>query len=540
MNKFISLLGVLLFSIMLIACGDIGWDMVISSAGTYQVSARVNEVSLDSCSLVGQDSDVYPYFKNSLVNDPDVRGLVVFLQNSQGEPVSGKFHYGLNAESGDMAEPKDEIPAGELGETGESGEETPSVDAELPDEFIQVARLDQRLPAFIFPEDLPIGYYTMVFQVLGQKEVLYQTEKSVYYIADAQFELTDLQSYLPDVLAGGHLASPGDNILLEALVDADERLTPYAVWYSGKQSIAEGYVSEGAARFMWKVPEEAVFHTIRVEVFPIMPNERIRRNISGKTKELLFPVSIKNERKKTAGEEGEFAHWYDLGGTLRDVYNPSESAYELAPVGAAVPVWKPHAGLYGLSLAEGDQYDLPVAFAVLNPNEQGRGRIKFQFAPLGTGRIVDLNLDTADSSDSEPVAAAVSLTEAGLVLSLERGAERLEEILALEAGDYSSVFFEYTITSRYLEIGLSHSSRVSLKLDLGESSASLTGTGTLRLGSALPPASSDENTADADKTVVILNELRTRYDITVAPAEAQDGETIAAAEPPAAETTQSL
>ncbi|MDR1108826.1 MAG: hypothetical protein LBL19_07315 [Spirochaetaceae bacterium] len=533
MNKFISLLGILLLSLILIACGDIGWDMVISSAGTYQVSALVNEVSLDTCSLVGQGSDVYPYFKNSLVNDPDVRGLLVFLQDSQGEQVSGKFHYSISAET------KEETPAEELRKAGETGEETPPVVTEFPEEFIRVDRLDQRLPVFIFPEDLPIGYYTIVFQVLGQKEVLYRTEKSVYYIADAQFELTDLQSYLPDVLAGGHLASPGDNILLEALVDADERLSPYAVWYSGRQSIAEGYVSEGAARFMWKVPEQAVFHTLRVEVFPIMPNERIRRNITGKTKELLFPVSIKNERKKTVDEEREFAHWYDLGGTLRDVYAP-DSGYDLVPVGATVPNWKPHAGLYGLSLAEGDQYELPVSFAALNPQEQGRGRLKLQFAPWGTGRLVELNLDLADASDSESIAAAVSLTETNLVLSLERGTERLEALLELEPGDYSSVFFDYTISGRRLEIGLAHNSRVSLELDLdqAESPASFTGTGTLRLGSA-STASPDENTAD--KTVVIINELRTRYDITALSTEApqaQEGETIAVAEPAAAETAQ--
>jgi hypothetical protein len=541
MKKIISLWGILFISFILFACGDIGWDMVISSSGTYQVSAMVNEVSLDTCSLVGRESDIYPYFKNSLVNDPDVRGLVVFLEDAQGEQISGKFHYGLAGESvetveaAETVEAKDETPQGEVGEDGKSGGELVPP-AEFPEEFIRVPRLDQRLPAFIFPEELPIGYYTLVFQVLGEKEVLYRLEKAVYYIADARFDLTDLQSYLPDVLAGGHLASPGDNILLEALVEADERLAPYVIWYSGKQNIAEGYVSEGAARFMWKVPEQPVFHTIRVEVFPVMPNERIRRSITGKTKELLFPVSTKNERKKSPVDEDEsFTHWYDFGGTLKDVYNPSVPEYELAAAETTVPNWKPHAGLYGLSLDEGDLYDLPGSLTALKPQEQGRGRIKLQFAALGTGRIVGLDLDVAEPS-AGAVSAALSLGEAGLVLSLETGTERLEESLELEAGDYNSVVFEYTISGRRLEMSVSNNSRLSLDLELEESF--FTGTGTLHLGSG--PIIQDDDAKEAaaakagDNTIVIINELKTRYDIQTP---AQEGETLAAAEAPV-ETVQ--
>jgi hypothetical protein len=514
MNRYMPLLGVLFLPLLLIGCGEIGWDMVISSAGTYQVSAMANEVSLDSCSFVGKNSDLYPYFKNFLVNDPDVRGLVVFLRNAQGEQVSGKYHYTLIPESEEKPEPEDDAPAQEPDETpaGEAPVDEPAA-VESVVTFIRVPRLDQRLPAFIIPEELPMGYYTLVFQVLGRRDVLYRTEKPIYYIADAEFELTDLQSYLPDD-GGGRLPSPGDNVLLEAFINADERLTPYVVWYSGKQTIAEGYVSEGADRLMWKVPEQPLFHTIRAEVFPVMPDERSRRSITGTVKELLVPVSTKNERKK-AEEADAFAHWYDFGGTLEDDNNPGDSQYDLIPLGATVPAWKPYAGFYGLALASGDQYEIPLGFAELKQNEQGLGRIKLHAAAPENGPVLDLNLNRRDSSDA--VHISVSLAEAGLVLSIEAGEERYEETLAREGGEYSSILFEYKLSSQYLAVTLSLNDNAAVSREPDLSELSLAGTGTLRLGSgvavSVPDGDGEAAIAGEKPAVVIINELWTAYDI---------------------------
>ncbi|MDR2630077.1 MAG: hypothetical protein LBC60_04060 [Spirochaetaceae bacterium] len=539
MNKYVPLWGTLVLSLILMACGDLGWDMVLSSTGTYQVSALVDEVSLDTCSIVGQNSDIYPYFKNSLGNDPDVRGLVVFLQDSQGEKVSREFHYSLSAESKQEPEPEEKT----LSESGEINPDDPPVETQAGDvpekkiteEFIQVRRLDQQLPAFIFPEELPIGYYTLVFQVLGEKNVLYRTEKSIYYVADAEFELTDLQSYLPGALAGAHLASPGENVLLEALISADERLNPYVIWYSGKQSIAEGYVAEGAARFVWQVPEQPLFHNIRAEVFPTMPESRLRRSITGKAKELVLPVSTKNDRKRNFADEADpFTHWYDFAGTLRNVKNPGDSG-DLTPLGTSVPVWMPHAGMYGLSIGPGDQYGLPIAFTALNQNEQGQGRIKLQFAPLGKGVILDLSLNLKDSSDTLHI--NVSLAEAGLVLSMDVGKERYETTLELTEGeDYISLFFDYQLSNNYIKAGLSlNNTDVFLEPDISALSASLTGEGTLLLGSTVlstpetSPNEIEEKEAQEKEITLIIVELRSVYDIAQGEPEEK---TIATASPP--------
>ncbi|MDR2394771.1 MAG: hypothetical protein LBD93_11560 [Treponema sp.] len=71
--------------------------MVLPSDGTYQVNAYINDYSLDECSIIRSNDTIRPYFVNSVVNDPDIRGLVVFLQNSSGQAAGKKIWYTLTA-----------------------------------------------------------------------------------------------------------------------------------------------------------------------------------------------------------------------------------------------------------------------------------------------------------------------------------------------------------------------------------------------------------------------------------------------------------
>jgi hypothetical protein len=70
-------------------------DMVLPSGGTYQVNAYINDYSLDECSIIKANDTIRPYFVNSVVHDPDVRGLVVFLQDDLGQDAGKKIWYTL-------------------------------------------------------------------------------------------------------------------------------------------------------------------------------------------------------------------------------------------------------------------------------------------------------------------------------------------------------------------------------------------------------------------------------------------------------------
>ncbi|MDR2403805.1 MAG: hypothetical protein LBD78_07210 [Spirochaetaceae bacterium] len=79
--------------IFLTACGQL--DTVFSPTGTYRVSARAAAYTLDECAIVESGTPIYPYFIGSVADDPDLRGLTVFLQSTGGETISRKVQYVL-------------------------------------------------------------------------------------------------------------------------------------------------------------------------------------------------------------------------------------------------------------------------------------------------------------------------------------------------------------------------------------------------------------------------------------------------------------
>ena len=93
-RKFRAFAGALAYALFLTACGDLG--MVLPSQGSYRVNAQVDgDYTLDTYSVVTKNSKIRPYFVNSVVSDPDVRGLTVFVQDYSGVIVSRKVQYRL-------------------------------------------------------------------------------------------------------------------------------------------------------------------------------------------------------------------------------------------------------------------------------------------------------------------------------------------------------------------------------------------------------------------------------------------------------------
>ncbi|MDR0387805.1 MAG: hypothetical protein LBH57_07175 [Treponema sp.] len=90
-------------------CGEL--DSVLSSSlssnSVYRVNAAVEGRNLDECAIMGIDSRIRPYFLNSVEGDPDITGLVVFLETPEGEQASRKVRYVIGTEdqiSGQVAD----------------------------------------------------------------------------------------------------------------------------------------------------------------------------------------------------------------------------------------------------------------------------------------------------------------------------------------------------------------------------------------------------------------------------------------------------
>ncbi|MDR2606942.1 MAG: hypothetical protein LBC57_01000 [Treponema sp.] len=363
---------ILTFSTLFFSCGEL--DTVLPTSGTYRVNALVNNQTLDDCAVIRSDDQIQPFFANSVANDPDVSGLTVFLKDSGGA-VYGKTLYTLKPD-------------------GTEWEGKPN-----DGKIIHVSRLDRDIPYYNIPEDLNLGTYIMVFQIMGEKDSLYQIERQVYYLNQASFSLVDIRNYLPGLAGNSSLAPPGVTIMLEAQAYFDSSLDPYIIWYNGRKKIGEGRVIKGANRFMWKAPEQTGFLSIRAELFPFMPvhDDPSVKPAAGAALEMSVAVSSKGQQAYFERSKKDLLHLYQFWGNLQDSLNPTRGDTVLvSPAGQEVR-WAPADGIYGLALAEGDSYIIPD-FPFNIKNGEGNGQILFHFKTLAEGHIMKFSLGLEDSS----------------------------------------------------------------------------------------------------------------------------------------------
>jgi hypothetical protein len=399
------------------------------------------------------------------------------------------------------------------------------------DETVMVKQLDQYLPAFRIVEELDIGRYNLVFQVMGEKEILYRTYRPIYFIGDAKFTLGEIQSFLPVAITGGRLIPPGINVMLGTEISADPRLDPYIIWHNGKKIIAQGRLSEGANYLLWKTPEQTGFHSIRAEVFPLLPGDRMPGNMLGKIKELSLPVSSKSEGlRRFSDPSGEFINWYQLWGTLDDAKARNNSERRLVSLYAQAPRWTPFGGMYGLLVGPEDIYTLPGMPFKLSGDARGTGRIQLHFAALSEGSVLNIRFAGGEIPAQEDArgtvpagTAALDLSFTGDALSLRIASGNLskEESIELngdEANSFITVSIEFAIAQDHFnaELRLENSAETTGLLAVALDTP-ISGEGSLRFGSsdysrqrrvAKRPASGE---AGKYNGTMVLNELALSY-----------------------------
>jgi hypothetical protein len=409
------------------ACGEL--DTVLPSSGTYQVKALINDTSLDDCSLINANETIRPYFASAVTNDPDIAGLTVFLRDSQGGILGGKILYSLKPDLNNIEdfeividtqndrknEDSTQKPA-----QGDASGENPVV-AEEParlrigaaNTLIITKRLDKNLLDFFMPENLDIGQYTLVFQILGEKETLYETEKSIYYLGKAQFSLKEIQLYLPGASTGPRLVQPGATIMLEARLDFAPQLDPYIAWYDGKKLISEGSLSSGAGTILWKAPDQTGFHSLRAEVFP----SKSLQGIAGSSREISIPISSKAvSANLVSGDAQDLLHWYQFGGNIQDSKPPAPAEWALIPQGEKQPLWIPAAYNYGLAAGSDNVYQLPPVLFFRKGEKEGGGQLLFRLKPVSEGGIFSALF--ASTGSTEALVMNLGLNGENLTLSL--------------------------------------------------------------------------------------------------------------------------
>jgi hypothetical protein len=388
-------------------------DTVLSSAGTYQVDALNGGFSLNEYSVIAAGDTIRPYFINPVVTDPDLRGLVLYVEDGGGEVLGKRVVYSSDTDpvpparsEGNQLSGADQVLEEETGEPEETAE-TGETAAVFPDDdiTIPVKNFTKTLPPFPLPEELEIGAYSLVFEIRGEHTLLSRMTQPFYYIGDRKFTAGEIRHYLPGFYGKSHLVPPGLTVMLETQVDYGKDLDPYVIWYNGKNKIGEGFAAAGAVRLLWAAPLRSGFHTIRAELFPSKPSAGQK----GKIKAFSLPVSQKNEMDSGPAVD-DYLYWYRFAGDLLDaktgkILNRIQKA-------KVSPSWYPAEQVYGLALDDGEGYEVPVCY--LDISENGGGRLGFfvRVFPLRDGRIFSARLGSS-------LMAGLFLEEGTLFFNLE-------------------------------------------------------------------------------------------------------------------------
>ncbi len=419
------------FALVITGCGDL--NAVISADGSYRLDALIGTQSLEDTALVRQGDPLRPVFLSKVADDPDLVGLAVILKDERGAVLSDEVVYKLRS-----------------ARTAADGEAV-----------LWVSRLDEQLPAFSLPEDLPPGSYSLDFRVLGTRGGLSESSMTFYYLKDVLFSAGSLRSYPPGEgpAATAPLFPPSVRLLLEMPVEAGPELDPYIRWTFKGKIIAEGKLSDGARFLLWETPKAEGFHEVRAEVFPYRPPSGDGGRY-GMSKRLSVAVSkaapIPGDSEKGAAH----LRLYRFLGTLADELAASD---ELA--GTGTPAWLPGSDSYGLALGEAAAYTLRQPLLDIAADGTARGEVYLRLALLGPGRIFRADFRGTDPRDAFSLAALA--VDGGLRLLLE-AAGSAEKVDIPLSGYSAPDFLTLRIFIQVAPVG------VTVSVGVGDERASMT------------------------------------------------------------------
>jgi len=405
-------LSVFCIFLSIIFDGCEAFDTILPSAGNYKLNIRVNDIPLDECSFVTSldINNIFPLFEESVSDDKDVTGLMVFIRNSKGNVIGRKVTYSLNDDLSSSDSYTGERSTGSL-----NGDEV----------IILVNDMDDIFPSFPVSADLSMGMYTIVSQVMNGRNILQKTEKTFYYLGAADFLYKGINVYFPGIAASPQLIPKGVIVMLEAGLDFSENLDPYIIWYEGRRKIHEGKFSDGAGQLFWKAPDQSGFFSLRAEVFPVMDFEKL----AGYNKEisLLVPSNKEIDMHLVSDNVPHLIHWYTFESNLNDLKSAhlSEHTEPSAKIPSFHSVkWMGADGTYGPATGSNNIINL---LNVLLPSNNAikTWQVLFRFKPMNDGEIFSVLFD------SSRYALRLSMEGRNIVLTLTSPVSAVSQVFYL-------------------------------------------------------------------------------------------------------------
>jgi len=438
-----SVFLILLVFVGLFIIGCEAMENILPSSGTYKINLQINSTLLDECSYVRSIDKITPCFEDPISDDPDVTALMVFFKDALGNIVGWKVVYIQDQEAekkeklltdenknNDVNKNANEDKDKSLISDNSAEESTITVDVNNPktykngDELIvPVLSLDDKLPSFSMPENLPMGKYTMVSQVMSGKNVLQKTEKNIFFLGKNTFSYKGINIYLPGISTTSQLITKGTVVMLEADLNFNKQLDPYIVWYEGKNKISEGHYSDGANLLFWKAPEQSGFFLLRAEVFPVESVDEL----TGFKKEISLLVSSKTTDIHLASANAvQLKHWYVMEGNLNNSKMPTSFEFMLQPTPRNKPKWMGLDGTYGLATGYKNILTLPK-IKIVN-KEAETWQALFRFKPLDNGNIFSVQFGSSSN-----VLMTLNIRDNDLILSLVSPLKTVSQIVNLSS-----------------------------------------------------------------------------------------------------------
>ena len=380
------------FAMIFINCEAM--DALFPSAGGYRVNFLINDISADDCSFISLNDIVRPYFEEPILGDPDVTALMIYLRDFDGEPAGIKMVYTLKKD--DEFDEDDVI-------------------------IVSVKNLDNKLPNFPLPDDLPAGRYSLVANIMSGKNILQRTEKQFYYLGDNYFSFKGISTYLPGIIESSHIIPRDTTIMLELNMVFDVNLDPYIIWYEGRNRISEGRFSDGESSLFWKTPEQTGFFSIHAEVFPAADFIGLAGYQKGVS---LLVSSMAIDVHLVSRDIPQLLHRYIFEGNVNDSKMTATPENALRPAARNIPKWKGANRTYGLAAGFENVMMLPEVDV---PNSAtSPWQILFRFLPLNDGGLFTVQLGSLNN-----IYMHLSIYNRNLVLSLTSPASSVSQIIKL-------------------------------------------------------------------------------------------------------------
>ncbi|MCL2214687.1 MAG: hypothetical protein FWC06_05690 [Treponema sp.] len=341
-------------------------DTILPSAGSYKISIEINDILLDDCSFITSNDNIRPVFEDPVSKDQDVTGLIIFIKNTSGEINGSRVTYSI------------------------FDEEPPRRSSDQTDDnfIIHIDNFDDVLPLFSLPDNLAIGSYTIVSQVMNGRGVLQKTEKLFYYLGKNDFSFKGISVYLPGIAENLQFIQKGTVVMLEADLEFSGDLNPYVVWYEGRKKISEGSFSDGAGQLFWKTPDQSGFYSIRAEIFPV----RILDRLAGFREDISLLVSSKTvDIHMVSWNIPQLISWYTFEGNMDNSKIPAAAGQLVLNPGNSVK-WMGANGTYGIATGYNNTVSLPKN--AIPDSEIKTWQTIFRFMHVNDGGIFTIVFDS--------------------------------------------------------------------------------------------------------------------------------------------------